>query len=352
MMRNFLSKPAASINGCISVPGDKSISHRSVIFGAIAQGTTTVTGFLDGKDCIATLNAFKSMGVRIDGPISQKLVIHGVGKNGLKKPVADIDCGNSGTSMRLLAGLLAAQSFDSKLTGDESLLTRPMSRISQPLKLMGAEISTVDGKPPIVITGARQLSGIDYLLPQASAQVKSCLLLAGIYAKNTTRITETGTSRDHTERMLAAFSYPIEKEGNTLIINAKSECKATEIKIPGDISSAAFFIVAASIIPGSNIQIKDVGINPTRLGVIHILQAMGANISIVNQRTFGEEPVADLQVSYAPLKGITIDSSMVPLAIDEFPIIFVAAACAEGETRLQDAKELRVKESDRISCHG
>lgn len=349
-MRNFLSKPVASINGCISVPGDKSISHRAIIFGAIAQGITVVTGFLDGEDCIATLNAFKSMGVRIDEPENQKIVIHGVGKYGLKKPATEVNCGNSGTSMRLLAGLLAAQSFDSKLTGDESLLTRPMGRICKPLTMMGAEINTFDGKPPITITGGKQLSGIDYVLPQASAQVKSCLILAGIYAKNTTRITETSVSRDHTERMLAAFNYPVIKEANTLIVKAQSECKATEINVPGDISSAAFFIVAASIIPGSNIKITDVGINPTRTGILHILQAMGANIRIMNKRTFGEEPVADLEIQYAPLKGITIDSAMVPLAIDEFPIIFVAAANAKGETVVRNAKELRVKETDRIAA--
>lgn len=347
---NFISKPAASINGLITVPGDKSISHRSIIFGSIAKGTTEVSGFLDGEDCLATLNAFRSMGVAIEGPFNQQLLIHGVGKHGLKAPQNIIDCGNSGTSMRLLAGLLSAQSFNSQLTGDESLLRRPMLRVSKPLSQMGADISTRDGKPPLFIKGGRSLHGIDYVMPEASAQVKSCLLLAGLYAKGETRITETGISRDHTERMMQTFAYPLKKQENTLIINANSECHATNITIPGDISSAAFFMVAASIIPGSSISIQKVGLNPTRTGIIKILQAMGANISLSNQDTFGEEPIADIHIQYAPLTGITIEPEMVPLAIDEFPIIFIAAACAQGETRLHGAKELRLKESDRIGA--
>lgn len=339
-----------SIQGEITVPGDKSISHRSIIFGAIAQGTTTVSGFLDGDDCIATIKAFKAMGVRIEGPKDQHVVIHGVGKHGLQKPNQIIDCGNSGTSMRLLAGLLAAQNFDSELTGDESLLQRPMLRVAKPLTLMGADISTVDGKPPITITGSQNLKAIDYVMPEASAQVKSCILLAGLYAEGQTKITETGISRDHTERMLKTFSYPILKSENTLTIAADSECRGTDIVVPGDISSAAFFIVAASIIPDSDVFIRNVGINPTRMGVIHILNEMGADITILNTRSYGEEPVADLQVKHAKLKGIQIPSTMVPFAIDEFPIIFIAAACAQGQTVLRNAKELRFKESDRIGA--
>lgn len=347
---NFVSSPVHSITGEITVPGDKSISHRSIIFGSLAKGTTTVNGFLDGEDCMATLEAFKSMGVVIEGPTNQQVIIHGVGKHGLKKPDHVIDCGNSGTSMRLLAGLLAAQSFDSQLTGDESLLKRPMLRVSKPLTQMGADISTNEGKPPIDIKGGRELAAIDYLMPEASAQVKSCILLAGLYAKGTTKITETGVSRDHTELMLKTFSYPLDKTEQSIEVNSDSECIATTINVPGDLSSAAFFIVAATIIPGAKVLIRNVGINATRTGVIHILKAMGADITIINERQWGEEHVADLQVNYSILKGIDIPSDMVPLAIDEFPIIFIAAACAQGQTTLKGARELRLKESDRIGA--
>lgn len=347
---NFVSHPVNSINGTIIVPGDKSISHRSIIFGAIAKGSTVIDGFLDGEDCLATLKAFKTMGVHIEGPTEQRVVIHGVGKYGLKKPSQIIDCGNSGTSMRLLAGLLAAQKFDSELTGDESLLKRPMLRISKPLTEMGAVIVTNDGKPPIKIKGDQELKAIEYMMPEASAQVKSCILLAGLYAVGTTSITESGVSRDHTERMLKTFSYPLDVDGKTIKVAAKGECQGTNITVPGDISSAAFFIVAATVIPDSDVLIRNVGINPTRTGIIHILLEMGANITILNQRFYGEEPVADLRIKSSALKGITISESMVPLAIDEFPIIFIAAACAEGQTILHGAKELRVKESDRIGA--
>lgn len=349
-IHNFISKPVVSIKGEITVPGDKSISHRSIIFGSIAKGTTVINGFLDGDDCLATLKAFQAMGVTIEGPDEQQVVIYGVGKYGLKKTEQVIDCGNSGTSIRLLAGLLAAQAFDSQLTGDESLLKRPMLRISKPLTLMGADISTIDGKPPITIKGGKKLHGIDYVMPEASAQVKSCILLAGLYAEGETLITETGVSRDHTELMLKYFSYPIKRSGNTLVINSDHECLATEIYVPGDISSAAFFIVAATIIPGSDVLIRNVGINQTRTGIIHILLEMGAKITLLNQRQVGEEWVADLRVQYAHLKGINISANMVPLAIDEFPVIFIAAACARGQTTLRGASELRFKESDRIAA--
>ncbi|KTD41171.1 3-phosphoshikimate 1-carboxyvinyltransferase [Legionella parisiensis] len=349
-IHNFISKPVHSIKGQITVPGDKSISHRSIIFGAIAKGTTIINGFLDGDDCMATLKAFQSMGVTIEGPDEQQVVIYGVGKQGLQKPEKIVDCGNSGTSMRLLAGLLTAQSFDSQLTGDESLLKRPMLRVSKPLAQMGADITTVDGKPPITIKGGKKLTGIHYVMPEASAQVKSCILLAGLYAEGETRITEIGVSRDHTELMLKNFSYPVHRSDNTLIINSANECIGTDIYIPGDISSAAFFIVAASIIPGSDILIRNVGINPTRTGIIHILLEMGANITLLEQRQLGEEWVADLRIKYAPLRGINIEASLVPLAIDEFPVIFIAAACAQGKTTLHGASELRFKESDRIAA--
>ncbi len=349
-MLNFISKPVGYLKGEITVPGDKSISHRSIIFGAIAIGTSVIDGFLDGEDCIATLKAFQSMGVRIEGPDKQRVIIHGVGKHGLKQPQNIIDCGNSGTSMRLLAGLLAAQQFDSQLTGDESLLKRPMLRISRPLSQMGADVTTQDGKPPIVIKGGKKLNGIHYVMPEASAQVKSCLLLAGMYAEGQTKITENAVSRDHTERMLRTFSYPVQIQDGAIVIDRNGECYGTRLNIPGDISSAAFFIVAASITPGSDVLIRNVGINPTRTGIIHILTEMGADIKVLNQRAYGEEPVADLRIRYSQLKGIDIPASMVPLAIDEFPVIFIAAACAQGKTTLHGAKELRLKESDRIGA--
>jgi 3-phosphoshikimate 1-carboxyvinyltransferase len=345
---NLLSRKSVSIKGSISVPGDKSISHRSLILGALAQGTTLIKGFLDAEDCMATLRALQSMGVFIEGPDEYQVVIHGMGKYGLKKPEEPIDCGNSGTSMRLLAGLLAAQDFDSQLTGDESLSQRPMERIRQPLMQMGANITTVDGKAPITIQGGQTLKGIHYLMPQASAQVKSCILLAGLYAQGETRVTEIGLSRDHTELLLQHFSYPIHRLEDTLVINSKYECLGTEVVVPGDISSAAFFIVAATIIPGSDLMICNVGINQTRTGIIHILLEMGANITLLNQRQQGLEWVADLQIKYAPLHGISIPAKTVPFAIDEFPIIFIAAACAQGQTTLHGAQELCFKESNRI----
>ncbi|AMP89932.2 3-phosphoshikimate 1-carboxyvinyltransferase [Legionella pneumophila] len=349
-MLNFISKPVDYLKGEITVPGDKSISHRSIIFGAIAIGTSVIDGFLDGEDCIATLKAFQAMGVKIEGPEKQRVIIHGVGKYGLKQPKNIIDCGNSGTSMRLLAGLLAAQQFDSQLTGDDSLLKRPMLRISKPLSQMGSDVTTQDGKPPIVIKGGKKLNGIHYVMPEASAQVKSCLLLAGLYAEGQTKITENAVSRDHTERMLKTFSYPIQMADGTIVIDSNGECHGTHLNIPGDISSAAFFIVAASITPGSDVLIRNVGVNPTRTGIIHILTEMGADITVLNQRAYGEEPVADLHIRYSQLKGIDIPASMVPLAIDEFPVIFIAAVCAKGKTTLRGAKELRLKESDRIGA--
>ena len=334
----------------MTVPGDKSISHRSIIFGSIAKGTTIIDGFLDGDDCLATLKAFRAMGVVIEGPEDQRVTIHGVGKYGLKKPNQVLDCGNSGTSIRLLTGLLAAQKFDSELTGDDSLLKRPMLRVSKPLSEMGANIVTQEGKPPIQINGCLSLKAIDYDMPVVSAQVKSSILLAALYAQGQTTIRETGVSRDHTERMLKTFSYPVEQTERSIMIQGGGECIATHVLVPGDISSAAFFIVAASIIPGSHILITNVGINPTRTGVLSILREMGADIKILNQRQCGEEPVADIQVKYSQLHGIEIPSDLVPLAIDEFPIIFIAAACAQGETIVHGAKELRVKESDRIGA--
>lgn len=345
---HYVSSPMNALSGEINVPGDKSISHRAIIFGAIAVGKTIINGCLMGEDCLATLQAFLDMGVVIEQTNLSCLVIHGVGKYGLKKPHQAINCGNSGTSMRLLAGLLAAQSFDTLLTGDNSLLRRPMKRISHPLQQMGALLETHDGCAPLVIQGGKNLQGITYDMPEASAQVKSCLLLAGLYASGETMLFEPQITRDHTERMLTTFSYPFDKSHQYIRINNKYECQGVELHIPGDLSSAAFFIVAATLIPQSKLWIRGVGINPTRTGILQILRQMGAHIQICNQRWYGEEPVADLYITHASLKGIDIPSALVPLAIDEFPILLIAAACARGQTLLQGANELRFKESDRI----
>ncbi|MBE0434560.1 MAG: 3-phosphoshikimate 1-carboxyvinyltransferase [Methylomicrobium sp.] len=346
----FTVQPGGSLNGQARVPGDKSISHRSIMLGSLADGVTHVKGFLEAEDALSTLQAFRDMGVVIEGPKNGELTIHGVGKHGLKAPQKPLYLGNSGTSMRLLSGLLAGQAFDSVLTGDKSLSGRPMKRVTDPLAQMGAVIETTEkGTAPLHIKGqAGKLKGIDYQMPMASAQVKSCLLFAGMYAEGATRVTEPAPTRDHTERMLNGFSYPVEKEGAKVTITAEGRLTAADIDVPSDISSAAFFLVGASIAPGSDIVLNHVGINPTRTGVIDILRLMGADIEILNERIVGGEPVADLHVKSAPLKGIDIPEELVPLAIDEFPVLFVAAACAEGQTRLTGAEELRVKESDRI----
>jgi len=341
-------KPGGSLTGEMIVPGDKSISHRSIMFGALANGTTNVSGFLEGEDSLATLKAFQNMGVDIIGPNNGRVTIEGVGMNGLNIPMHDLDLGNSGTSMRLMSGLLSAQNFQSTLIGDKSLSGRPMKRVIDPLNNMGAKISSNDGKAPLVLHGNSQLTAINYEMPMASAQVKSCVLLAGMYADGKTCVTEPGVTRDHTERMLETFQYPILKNENKVCIEGGHSLKACDIEVPADISSAAFFLVGASIAKDSNLLLKNVGINPTRDGVIEILRLMGANITFENERLFGAEPVADIRVKSSQLKGIKIPANLVPLAIDEFPVLFIAAACAEGETVLTDASELRVKESDRI----
>ena len=347
---NYVITPGSHVEGICHVPGDKSISHRAIILSAIAQGVTQVDGFLDGLDCLATLNAFKNMGVKFEGPINNKVIIHGVGLKGLTKPTEPIYLGNSGTSIRLLAGLLAGQNFDSVLVGDESLMSRPMERVITPLTQMGAKIEGAKhGCAPLSIKGNQSLHGIDYVLPVASAQVKSCILLAGLYANNETKVTEHGITRDHTERMLTAFSYPIKKADHSVSVHGGGELTGIDMVVPSDISSAAFFMVAATICPNSSLLIKNVGINPTRTGVINILQLMGANIKLVNKRVCGDEPVADISVKHAVLEGIEIPMEFVSLAIDEFPVIFIAAAAAKGCTVLKGAKELRVKESDRIA---
>lgn len=345
----FLAKPGSSLAGRIRVPGDKSISHRSIMLGSLAEGTTEVEGFLEGEDALATLQAFRDMGVVIEGPHHGRVTIHGVGLHGLKAPAGPLYMGNSGTSMRLLSGLLAAQPFDTTLTGDASLSKRPMNRVAKPLREMGAVIETApEGRPPLTIKGGQRLTGMAYEMPMASAQVKSCLLLAGLYAAGSTSVTEPAPTRDHTERMLRGFGYPVSVEGSTACVESGHKLSATRIEVPADISSAAFFLVAASIAEGSELVLEHVGINPTRTGVIDILKLMGGDITLENQREVGGEPVADIRVRAAKLKGIDIPEDLVPLAIDEFPVLFVAAACAEGRTVLRGAEELRVKESDRI----
>ncbi len=345
----FEVKAGGKLTGSFRVPGDKSISHRSIMLGSIAEGVTEVSGFLEGEDSLATLNAFRAMSVNIDGPDNGHVTIHGVGLHGLQQPAHALDVGNSGTSMRLLAGLLSAQNFDVTLTGDSSLSKRPMRRVTVPLAQMNTIVETNDdGTPPLSIKGGRKLKGFHYDMPVASAQVKSCILLAGLYAEGETCVTEPAPTRDHTERMLRGFGYAVQTTGNRICLQGGGKLTATRIDVPADISSATFFMVGASIAEGSDITLEHVGINPTRIGVINILRLMGADITIANEREVGGEPVADIRVRSAKLKGIRIPEDQVPLAIDEFPAIFIAAACAEGETVLTGAKELRVKESDRI----
>ena len=345
----FTAQPGGTLKGEARVPGDKSISHRSIMLGSLAEGTTRVTGFLEAEDCLSTMKAFQAMGVQIERQGEGAVVIHGVGLHGLKTPENELYLGNSGTSMRLLSGLLAGQAFDSILTGDPSLSKRPMRRVTDPLKTMGAVIDTTEkGTSPLHIHGGSKLKGFHYVMPVASAQVKSCLLLAGIYAEGKTSVVEPAPTRDHTERMLRGFGYPVEREGDTITIQSGGKLTAMDVDVPSDISSAAFFMVGASIAEGSDVVLKHVGMNPTRTGVIDILKLMGASIEVVASREVGGEPVADLRIRGAKLKGIDIPEALVPLAIDEFPVLFVAAACAEGTTRLTGAEELRVKESDRI----
>ena len=320
------------------------------MLGAIAEGTTRISGFLDGADCLATLDALRAMGVDIERPADGEVIVHGRGLHGLGAPAAPLDLGNAGTAMRLMTGLLVGQAFNSVLIGDESLMRRPMNRVAQPLAAMGAEIDTMDGLPPVRITGNRELSGIDYLLPVASAQVKSALLLAGLYASGETRITEPAPCRDHTERMLTGFGCPVTRDGLKVSMQPGARLKAQTIQVPGDFSSAAFFMVAASLRPGSDLMIRNVGINPTRIGLLEMLREMGANITVFEQMTAASEPTADIRVRGARLRGIAVAEHLVPLAIDEFPALFAAAAIASGTTTVTGAEELRVKESDRIGA--
>lgn len=346
----YLLQPGGSLRGQFRVPGDKSISHRSIMLGSLAEGVTQVEGFLEGEDALATLQAFRDMGVQIEGPHQGKVTIHGVGLHGLQQPQKALDLGNSGTSMRLMAGLMAGQRFDVEMIGDESLSKRPMERVAKPLRTMGAKIETTGdkGTPPMLVRGNATLHGIDYEMPMASAQVKSSILLAGLYAEGETSVTEPAPTRDHTERMLQGFGCQVSVQGAKATLRGGQTLCATKIDIPADISSAAFFMVGASIAPDSDITLRHVGINPTRTGVIDILKLMGANIEVSNQREVGGEPVADIRIRSAKLHGTEIPEALVPLAIDEFPVLFVAASAAEGQTVLRGAEELRVKESDRI----
>lgn len=349
-MNPYTVNPAKMITGEIIVPGDKSISHRSIMLGSLAKGTTTVKGLLRGEDNMSTLKAFKSMGIETfdDG---ETLTIHGKGLHGLSEPTDVIDCGNSGTTIRLICGVLAAQDFFTVLTGDQYLRKRPMKRVIEPLSLMGASISGRAGgeKAPLAINGKR-LKGINYASRVASAQVKSALMLAGLYAEGETRITEPTTSRDHSERMFRYFGADVETFPGGVAVRGGRDLTGRDIVVPGDISSAVFFVVAALIVPGSELMIRGVGVNPTRTGALDILTAMGGDIELVNRRELSGEPVADLLVKSSVLKGIEIGGDLVPRAIDEFPVISVAAACAVGRTVIRDARELRVKETDRISA--
>ncbi len=350
MLPAFKVTAGGRLSGALRVPGDKSISHRSIMLAALARGTTRVTGFLEGADAVSTMNVFRSLGVAIEGPDQGRVVVHGVGLHGLRAPSAPLDCGNAGTAMRLLMGLLAGQRFASVLIGDESLSRRPMRRVAQPLALMGAKIATTaDGTPPVAISPSGGLVGIDYPMPVASAQVKSAILLAGLYASGTTSVTEPAPTRDHTERMLGGFGVTVQRDGATVSLAGGQSLRATDIDVPADISSAAFFMVGASIAPGSNLLLRHVGLNPTRTGILDILRLMGADITVENPRQIGGEPVGDLRVRAAPLRGIDVPAELVPLAIDEFPVLFIAAACAHGRTVVTGAEELRVKESDRIA---
>jgi 3-phosphoshikimate 1-carboxyvinyltransferase len=345
--QKIIVNPGGKLQGTLQVPGDKSISHRVIMLGALAEGTTTIKGFLEGEDTLATLAAFQAMGVPIQKSQHGQIKITGVGLHGLQAPDKPLYLGNSGTSMRLLAGLMAGQAFSVEMSGDESLSRRPMRRVTEPLTMMGAKIDT-PGTPPLKIGGGQHLQGIDYTLPVASAQVKSCLLLAGLYANGTTCVTEPAPTRDHTERMLAGFGYAVKREEQRICLQSGGQLQGKSIEVPADISSAAFFIVGACIAPGSELLLKSVGINPTRIGVVNILQQMGANIDLLNQHEVGGEPVADIRVRASILHGIEIPKNQVPLAIDEFPILFIAASCARGKTILTGAEELQVKESDRI----
>ena len=352
---DYQVQPGGQLAGTLRVPGDKSISHRAVMLASLADGILEISGFLTGEDCLCTMKSFQTMGVRIEPLGSTHLRVHGVGLYGLKAPAAALDLGNSGTSMRLMSGLMAAQKFATTMIGDESLSKRPMRRIVEPLRLMGAQIETTEkGTSPLHFAPASALKGIRYTSPVASAQVKSGILLAGLYADGITEVREPEASRDHTERMLRGFGVAVDAEPGRAALRGGQRLKATHIEVPADISSATFLMVGAAIMPGSELTLTAVGVNETRIGIIEILRRMGATIELTNPRFFGGEPVADIHVRGGNLRGIAIGGELVASAIDEFPAVFVAAACARGETVVTGAAELRVKESDRIAamCDG
>ena len=349
MTARYRVTPVSQVRGRIRVPGDKSISHRTLMLGGIASGVTEVSGFLASADCLATLEAQRRMGVRVDQLSPTQLRVQGVGKGGLAAPAGELDMGNAGTAIRLFMGLLAGQAFESTLTGDASLRKRPMERVAAPLRLMGARIDTQEGKPPVRILPVPQLHAIDYVLPMASAQVKSAVLLAALHADGTTRVAEPAPTRDHTERMLEGFGVSLRREAGQVWLTGGQTLTGTPIDVPGDFSSAAFFIVAGAIAGAAGFTIENVGVNPTRTGLLDILRLMGADIRVHPRAGAGAEPVADIEVRASDLRGIQVPEALVPLAIDEFPVLFVAAACASGETVVTGAAELRVKESDRLA---
>jgi 3-phosphoshikimate 1-carboxyvinyltransferase len=346
---DWSSQPGRPLHGSMRVPGDKSVSHRALMLAAIAEGDSRIRGFLEGEDTRATAAVLSQLGVHIETPSDGERVVHGVGLHGLRDSPQPLDCGNAGTGMRLLTGLLAGQAFDSTLVGDDSLSKRPMRRVTDPLASMGARIDTRDGLPPLHVHGSQPLHGIHYELPVASAQVKSALLLAGLYAAGETQIVEPHPTRDYTERMLAAFGWPITFSPGHARLTGGHVLRATDVDVPADFSSAAFFLVAASIVPGSELRLPAVGLNPRRTGLLHALRLMGADISVEQEREAGGEPVGDLVVRHAPLHGVELPEALVPDMIDEFPALFIAAAVASGRTVVRGAAELRVKESDRIA---
>jgi 3-phosphoshikimate 1-carboxyvinyltransferase len=347
---NFIVQPSTLVDATVTVPGDKSVSHRALMLGGIAEGRTTISGFLAGEDCLATMAAMSAMGVDVAQNSATDIVIDGVGLRGLVEPSQSLDLGNSGTAMRLMAGLLSGQSFTSVMVGDESLTSRPMRRVITPLRSMGAEIESNNGCPPLTVRGGSQLRGIDYTLPVASAQVKSAVLLAGLYADGITTVKEPAITRDHTERMLSTMGVEVDRSDHRIAIRGDQTLSGTNIQVPADLSSASFVMLAAILSNSADVLIEGVGVNPTRTGVIDILQSMGADIRLQNARLYGEEPVADVRVRSSTLHGGPVDPRLVSLAIDEFPVLFVAAAAASGKTEFSGIGELRLKESDRIAA--
>jgi 3-phosphoshikimate 1-carboxyvinyltransferase len=345
-------EPGGRVGGTVRVPGDKSISHRALMLSGVAEGVSEITGFLASEDCLATLSALLELGVSIERPDRERVIVHGAGMSGLHPSTGPLDMGNAGTAMRLMMGLLAGRPFDSTLVGDASLMRRPMERVAEPLRLMGAGVRTHDGRPPVRMVAGAGLEAIEYLLPVASAQVKSAILLAALRAEGRTKVTEPAPTRDHTERMLAAFGVELVRNGASIALEGGQALGGASIEVPGDFSSAAFFMVAGCLAAQEPLTLENVGVNPTRTGLIDLLREMGADIRIHPRaaQTASIEPTADIEVRAANLRGIKVSEAVVPLAIDEFPVFFIAAACAEGDTLVQGARELRVKESDRLAA--